>query len=56
MSALVQTSIVVLIVLIAAAYVGRKIWLALRPKAVAGCDSGCGCAAADTSEKDWAKT
>jgi hypothetical protein len=56
MSDLVQTLVVAAIVLAAAAYVGRKVWRALRPKAVAGCDAGCGCAATDAQSTDWAKT
>ena len=39
-----QTLIVVLLVLAAAAFLGRLAWRALRPKAEPGCGSGCGCA------------
>ena len=56
MSDLLQTVIVALIVLVAAAYVGRKIWRALRPKATAGCASDCGCGAESAQPTDWAKT
>ena len=38
-----QTIIVLLIVLAAAAYVGRLVWRAMRPKTEPGCGSGCGC-------------
>ena len=56
MNATAQTLVVVLIVLAAAAYVGRRAWSTLRPKKAAGCDAGCGCAADESSSKDWAKT
>ena len=38
-----QTLIVALLVLAAAAFVGRLVWRAVRPKAEPGCGSGCGC-------------
>jgi hypothetical protein len=54
---MVQTAIVVLIVLVAAAYVGRRVWRTLRPArgADAGCAHGCGCETAD-ADGDWART
>lgn len=55
MSATVQTIVVLLIVLAAGLYVGRRVWKALRPAKAAGCDTGCGCGA-DASPTDWAKT
>lgn len=56
MNATIQTLVVLLLVLAAAAYVGRRVWSTLRPKKAAGCDTGCGCAADDAVAKDWAKT
>jgi hypothetical protein len=38
-----QTLIVLLLVLAAAAYLGRLAWRALRPKTDPGCGTGCGC-------------
>jgi hypothetical protein len=54
-TSMMQTLIVALIVLAAAAYVGRKVWRALRPAKAAGCDTVCGCGA-DAERDDWAKT
>ncbi len=53
-----QTVIVLLVVLGAAAYVGRRVWLALRPKAVSGpgCGDGCGCGDASGGGRDWAQS
>lgn len=48
---MLQTLIVILIVLIAAAWLGRMAWRTLRPaKDAAGgsCGTGCGCAPAAT--------
>lgn len=57
MNATMQTLIVLLLVLAAAAYVGRKAWAALRPKKTgAGCDAGCGCGPETSTTKDWAKS
>jgi hypothetical protein len=56
MSDMIQTLIVALIVLAAAAYVGRKLWRALHPKAAAGCASDCGCGADAAQPTDWAKS
>jgi len=55
MSATVQTIIVLLIVLAAGVYAGRKLWRTLRPAKAAGCDAGCGCGG-EQSSSDWAKT
>ena len=55
MSGTVQTVIVLLIVLGAAAYAGRRLWRTMRPAKSAGCDAGCGCAA-DAARDDWAET
>lgn len=52
---MMQTMIVALIVAACAAYVGRRLWVTLRPKKPAGCDAGCGCGDAAASD-DWAKT
>ena len=49
---MVQQLIVGLLVLGAAAYITRRMWLAIaaaRAPKGAGCDSGCGCAAPATS-------
>jgi len=47
MTPAVQSLLVGLIVLAAAAYVGRRVWrtlvLARAPKDAAGCGDGCGC-------------
>ena len=52
-----QTVIVALVVLVAAAYVGRRVWAAVRPKAAAGCGDGCGCGTAGAaSSEDWARS
>jgi hypothetical protein len=58
MSASVQTLVVVLIVLVAAAFVARRAWATLRPKKVgAGCDAGCGCGSeSGRASGDWAKS
>ena len=57
MGAAVQTLVVALLVLAAAAYVARRAWRTLRPRKDAGCASGCGC---ETTSKDagsdWART
>ena len=55
MSATVQTVIVLLIVLAAGAYAGRKLWRTLRPAKTAGCGSDCGCGD-EASSSDWAKS
>jgi hypothetical protein len=44
-----QTIVVVLLVLVAAVYLGRAAWRALRPKTEPGCGSGCGCDSAGSS-------
>ena len=49
---MVQQLIVGLLVLGAAAYITRRMWLAIaaaRAPKGAGCDSGCGCSAPTTS-------
>ncbi len=53
-----QTVIVALVVLLAAAYAGRRLWAALRPKPTgAGCGDGCGCGGDGArAGGDWAKT
>ena len=54
---MVQTVIVVLVVLTAAVYVGRRAWRTLRPARDAGCAHGCGCGDASADgEQDWART
>jgi hypothetical protein len=52
-----QTLIVALVVVAAFAYVGRRVWAALRPKAVAGpgCGDGCGCGPGGGA-RDWAES
>ena len=58
MSELAQTVVVLLVVLAALAYVGRRAWATLRPRRDAtGCASGgCGCddATSDRAQGDWA--
>jgi hypothetical protein len=57
MSETVQTVVVLLLVLLAAAYVARRAWAAVRPARDAGCASGCGCGSgAAANGNDWAKT
>lgn len=56
MSDIVQTLVIALVVVAAAAYVGRRAWRALRPKAKAGCASDCGCGPESASSGDWAKS
>jgi hypothetical protein len=57
MSDIGQTLVIVLIVLVAAAYVGRRAWRTLRPqKAKVGCASDCGCGGESASSGDWAKS
>jgi len=57
MSSILQTVIVALIVLAAAAYAGRRLWRTVRPaKTAAGCDAGCGCGGDESAPNDWAKT
>ncbi len=52
-----QTLIVVLVVLLAVAYVARRAWATLRPKPAAGCGDGCGCGPAqDGASGDWARS
>ncbi len=54
---MMQTLIVALIVAACATYVGRRVWMTLRPTRAALCDTGCGCGDADAREGgDWAKT
>jgi hypothetical protein len=54
---MVETVIVVLLVLGAAAYVARRAWATLRPRAAAGCGDGCGCGdAAGGAARDWAQS
>ena len=55
MSATVQTVIVLLIVLAAGVYAGRRLWRTLRPAKAAGCGADCGCGGEESSS-DWAKT
>ena len=56
MSDVVQTLVVALIVLAAAAFVARRAWATLRPRrAGPGCDAGCGCGDAQgAAGSDWA--
>lgn len=56
MSQTIQTIVVVLAVLVALAFVGRRAWRALRPAKSAGCDAGCGCGGETSGGSDWAKT
>lgn len=52
-----QTVIVALVVLLAAAFVARRLWATLRPKAAAGCGDGCGCGtASEPASGDWARS
>jgi hypothetical protein len=52
-----QTVIVALVVLAAVAFVARRAWATLRPKAAAGCGDGCGCGSAETAASgDWARS
>ena len=52
-----QSVIVALVVLLAVAFVARRAWATLRPKAAAGCGDGCGCGgASDGASGDWAKS
>ena len=56
MSAVVQTVVVALVVLLAGAYVARRVWRTLRPRKAAGCASGCGCGDTAGGDSDWART
>lgn len=57
MSETVQTIVVLVLVLLAALYVGRRAWATLRPRRDAGCASGCGCGeGADAAKGDWARS
>jgi hypothetical protein len=56
MSPMIQTLVIALIVLAAAAYAGRKVWNTLRPKKSAGCATDCGCSTDAADGNDWAKT
>ena len=61
MTSMWQSIIVVLLVLAAAAYVGRRLWRTLRPARTdaPGCDAGCGCSATSAgaeSGSEWART
>lgn len=55
-----ETLIVVAIVGAALAFLGRRMWRALRAtraKGGAGCESGCGCEpGGHTKPRDWAET
>jgi hypothetical protein len=52
-----QTVIVALVVLVAVAFVARRAWATLRPKAAAGCGDGCGCSGAEAgTSEDWARS
>jgi hypothetical protein len=54
---MIETAIVALVVLVAAGFVARRAWAALRPKAAAGCGDGCGCGGAGgEASGDWAKS
>jgi hypothetical protein len=54
---MVQTVIVALVVLAAAAFVVRRAWATLRPRAAAGCGDGCGCGdPAARGAGDWAES
>lgn len=60
MSETAQTIVVLVVVLAALAYVGRRAWATLRPRRdAAGCASGgCGCgdAPAGAAHRDWAES
>ena len=57
MNELVQTLVALVVVLAAAAYVGRRVWRTLRPQKAAGCASGCGCGDDEKRDGgDWART
>jgi len=51
--------IIVAIVGVALAFLGRRVWRALgstRAKGAKGCDTGCGCdSAGDPRSRDWAE-
>jgi hypothetical protein len=56
-----QTVVVLLLVAVAAVYVGRRLWRTLRPARTGpGCDAGCGCDAASDAGPDgagdWSRT
>jgi len=52
-----QTVIVALVVVLAVAYVARRVWATLRPKTAAGCGDGCGCSGAqEGASGDWARS
>lgn len=53
---MLQTVIVALVIVVAFAYVGRRIWTTLRPKSGAGCAHGCGCGNESASGDDWARS
>jgi len=50
--------VVVAIVLIAATFIGRRIFLAVRSarNAKAGCASDCGCGTSSPAGSDWSKS
>jgi hypothetical protein len=52
---MVQTIIVLLVVVGAGVYVGRRLWRTLRPAKQAGCGTDCGCGG-EAAGNDWAKT
>lgn len=54
-----QTLIVVAVVAVAALFLARRAWRALRPAAggAAACGDGCGCGTgADDKTRDWASS
>jgi hypothetical protein len=56
MTPVLQTVIVALLVVAAAAYVGRRAWRTLRPAGKAGCGAGCGCGDGADGTDDWSRT
>lgn len=50
--------VVLLVVLIAVTFIGRRIFVAVRSarNAKAGCGSDCGCGSAPTGTSDWSKS
>ena len=53
-----QTLIVGMIVLLAAAFIGRRVFVAVRNarNSKAGCATDCGCGPATNAKTDWSKS
>lgn len=57
MDATVQTAIVLLVVALAALFVARRAWAAVRPRRADGCASDCGCGSETSAGGgDWSKS